>query len=153
MFPSSFSYVIIRYIAVCSNKQDEGHFIFYVNECNFSLKYHERKLENYQNGVRRANHLWFLTLSHTHSHFDLFIFFFRGFPGGASGKESVCQCRRHRRCRFNPWVRKIPWSRKWQLIPIFLPGKFHGQRSLIGYSQWSCQESDTTEWLSTQLYH
>ena len=152
MFPSSFSYVIIRYIAVCSNKQDEGHFIFYVNECNFSLKYHERKLENYQNGVRRANHLWFLTLSHTHSHFDLFIFFFRGFPGGASGKESVCQCRRHRRCRFNPWVRKIPWSRKWQLIPIFLPGKFHGQRSLVGYSLWGHKDMDITEHKHTFLF-
>ena len=36
-----------------------------------------------------------------------------GFPGGASGKESACQCRRHKRCRFNPWLRKILWSRKW----------------------------------------
>ena len=39
-------------------------------------------------------------------------------PRWLSGKESACQCRRHRRCRFNPWVRKIPWSRKWQLIPV-----------------------------------
>ena len=38
---------------------------------------------------------------------------------------------------FNPWVRKIPWGRKWQLIPVFLPGKSHGQRSLAGYSTWS----------------
>ena len=101
--------------------------------------------ENYQNGVRRANYLWFLTLNHTHGHFDLFIFFFRGFPGGASGKESVCQCRRYRRCRFNTWVRKIPWSRKWQLIPIFLPGKFHGQRSLVGHSLWGHKDMDITE--------
>ena len=35
-----------------------------------------------------------------------------GFPGGASGKESTCQCRRHKRRGFNPWVRKIPWKRK-----------------------------------------
>ena len=53
----------------------------------------------------------------------------RGFPGGAAGKESPCQSRR---CGFNPWVRKIPWRRKWQPTPIFLPGKFHGQRSLVG---------------------
>ena len=33
------------------------------------------------------------------------------FPGGASGKEPVCQCRRCKRCRFNPWVRKIPWRK------------------------------------------
>ena len=51
-----------------------------------------------------------------------------------SGKESACQCRR---CKFNPWVRKIPWRRKWQPTPVFLSGKFHEQRSLAGYSPWS----------------
>ena len=66
-------------------------------------------------------------------------------PGGASGKESACQCRRHRRHGFHPWVRKILWSRKWKLIPVFLPGKFHGQRSLLGYSPWGCKELDMTE--------
>ena len=54
----------------------------------------------------------------------------RGFPGGADHNESACQCRRHRRHRFNPWVRKIPWRRTWQPTPVFLPGKSHGQRSL-----------------------
>ena len=44
---------------------------------------------------------------------------------------------RHRRRRFDPWVRKIPWRRKWQPNPVFLPGKSHGQRSLAGYSPWS----------------
>ena len=53
-----------------------------------------------------------------------------------SGKESACQCRRH---GFNPWIRKIPWRRKWQPIPVFLLGKFHGQRSPVGYSPWSCK--------------
>ena len=65
--------------------------------------------------------------------------------GSTYGKESACQCRRHKRCGFNPWVRKIPWRRKWQPIPVFLPGKFHGQRNLVGYSPWSCKESDTTK--------
>ena len=46
---------------------------------------------------------------------------------------------------FDPWVRKIPWKRKWQPTPVFLPGKSHGQWSLVGYSQWSCKESDTIE--------
>ena len=46
--------------------------------------------------------------------------------------------------RFHPWVRKIPWRRKWQLTPVFLPGKFHRQRSLAGYSPWGCKESDMT---------
>ena len=43
------------------------------------------------------------------------------------------------------WVRKIPWRRKWQPIPVFLPGESHGQRSLAGYGPEDCQESDTTE--------
>ena len=41
-----------------------------------------------------------------------------------------------RRCWFDPWVGKIPWRRKWQPTPVFLPGKSHGQRSLVGYSPW-----------------
>ena len=44
------------------------------------------------------------------------------------------QCRSHRRRRFHPWVRKIPWRRKWQPTPRFLPGESHGQRSLVDYS-------------------
>ena len=42
-------------------------------------------------------------------------------------------------------VGKIHWRRKWQPIPVFLPGKFHGQRSLAGYSPWGHRESDTPE--------
>ena len=59
--------------------------------------------------------------------------FLMSFKGGATSKESACQCRRCRRHGFNPWVGKIPWSRKWQLIPGILPGKSHGQRSLMGH--------------------
>ena len=57
-----------------------------------------------------------------------------GFPGGASGTEPTCQCMRHKRRGFNPWVRKIPWRRAWQPTTAFLPGESHGQRSLVGYS-------------------
>ena len=46
------------------------------------------------------------------------------------------QCRRH---GFDPWVRKIPWKRKWQSNPIFLSGKSHGQKSLVGSSSWDCK--------------
>ena len=46
-----------------------------------------------------------------------------GPPKWLSGKESACQCRRHRRCRFGPWVRKMPWRRKWQPTRVFLPEK------------------------------
>ena len=66
-------------------------------------------------------------------------------PRWCGGKESACHCRRHKRCGFDPWVRKIPWSRKWQLTSVFLPGKFRGQRSLAGYSPWGCTELDRTE--------
>ena len=61
------------------------------------------------------------------------------FPGGTVGKESTCQCRRHKRCRFNPWDGKKPWRRKWKHTPVFLPGKFHRQRSLAVYSLWGSQ--------------
>ena len=57
-----------------------------------------------------------------------------GFPRWPSDKDSACQCRKHRRLRFSPWVRKIPWRRKWQHTPVFLPGKSHRQRNLVGYS-------------------
>ena len=67
------------------------------------------------------------------------------FLGWCSGQESACQCRRPRWHRFDPWVEKIPWRRKWQPAPVFLPGKSHRQRSLAGYSLWSCKDSDTTE--------
>ena len=63
-------------------------------------------------------------------------------------KESTCQ-RRCKKCGFDPWVRKIPRSRTWQLTPVFLPGKFHGQRNLAGYSPWGHKELDTTEWAHT----
>ena len=55
-----------------------------------------------------------------------------GFPRGANGKEHACQCRRRKRCRFDPGVRKIPWRRAWQPTPVFWPGESHRQRSLVG---------------------
>ena len=53
---------------------------------------------------------------------------------GAQWSRLTCQCRRQKRCRFEPWVQKIPWRRKRQPTPVFLPGKSQGQRSLGGYS-------------------
>ena len=58
-----------------------------------------------------------------------------GIPGGASGKEPACQCRRLKRQWFNPWVGKIPWRRAWQPTPVFLPRESHGQRRLAGRLQ------------------
>jgi len=59
---------------------------------------------------------------------------FSGFPGGASGKVPACQCMRHKRHGFKPYVGKIPWRRAWQPTLVYLPGESHGQRSLAGYS-------------------
>ena len=70
----------------------------------------------------------------------------RVFPDGARSKESTCQCRRLKGCGFNPWVRKIPWSRKWHLTPVFLPGKF--QRSLATVHGITKNQT----WLSTHTH-
>ena len=66
------------------------------------------------------------------SNIDYYIILI-GLPRWLSGKESACQCRSHRRCGFYPSVVKIPWRRKWQPTPIFLPEESHGHRSLVGY--------------------
>ena len=55
-----------------------------------------------------------------------------GFPGGTSGKELACQCRRPKTYRFHPWIGKIPQRRAWQPTPVLLPREFHGQRCLPG---------------------
>ena len=68
-----------------------------------------------------------------------------GLPRCASGKESISQCKRRRRRGFDPWVRKIPWSRKWHPTSVLLPGKSHGRRSLVGCGLWGRYESDTTK--------
>ena len=90
-----------------------------------------------------------------HSSYLVLYVINEGLPRWLNGKESACQFRRP---SFDHWVRKLPWSRKWQPTPLFLPGKFHGQRklrrrqwhptpillpgkshgrrSLVGYSPW-----------------
>ena len=65
-----------------------------------------------------------------------------GLPSSSDGKSIHLQCRLG---HINPWVGKIPWRRKWQLTPVFLPGEFHGQRSLAGYSPWGRKKLDMTE--------
>ena len=103
---------------------------------------------------------------------------FMGFPAGSDGKESACivgdlglipgsgrspgggygnplQCpwvslvaQTVKKSWFDPWFGKIPWRRAWQPTPVFLPGEFHGQRSLAGCNPWGHKESAMTEWLS-----
>ena len=75
----------------------------------------------------------------------------RGLPWWLSSKESAYQCRRCKRRGLDPWSGRISWRRKWQPTPVFLPGIFHWQRSLVGYSPWGQKEPDTTE--ATQHTH
>ena len=70
-------------------------------------------------------------------------------PRWRSGKKSACKCRTR---RFDSWIRKTPWRGKWQFALVFLPGKFHGQRRLAGYSPWGYKELDTTEHTRNILY-
>ena len=83
-------------------------------------------------GLQRVRHEWVTEHIHTHP-------LMWGFPSGAGGKEPTCQCRRCKRLVFDPWVGKIPRRRQWYPTPVFFPGKFHGQRSLMGYSPWGCR--------------
>ena len=64
-------------------------------------------------------------------------------------KYIYLQCRRP---EFDPWIRKIPWRRKWQSTPVFLHGKSYGQRTLAGYSPWGHKESKMTERLTLSLF-
>ena len=73
-----------------------------------------------------------------------------GFPGSSIGKESACQCRRH---GFDPWLGKIPWRRKWEPTPVFLPGKSHGQKSLVGYSPWGHKRVGHDLWTKPPPWH
>ena len=67
-----------------------------------------------------------------------------GHPWWSDGKV----CLQYWRPEFNPWVGKICWRRKWQPTPVFLPGKSHGWRSMVGYSPWGCKKLATTEQLT-----
>ena len=90
--------------------------------------------------------LWYKFLKE----FQLLVLqWYMGFPGGTSGEESTCQCRRHKRHGFHPWVEVIPWRRAWPPTPVFLPGdpilwNREGQRSLEGYGLLGCKESAHT---------
>ena len=76
-------------------------------------------------------------------------------PGGSAGKEPTCQSRRCKRCRFDPWVGKIPWRREWQPPPVFLPEELYRQRSLQatvhGVTKSQTQPNDLLSLLSVPI--
>ena len=75
-----------------------------------------------------------------------------GLPCWLSGQEFACQCRSHRRLKFYFWVWKILWRRKWKATPGFMPGKSHGQRSLVGYSPWVAKsQTQLSDWAHTLM--
>ena len=75
-----------------------------------------------------------------------------GLPRWHSRKWIHPKMQETKRCGFNLWVRNICWIRKWKPILLFLPGEFHGQRSLMGYSPWGCKEADITEHTHTHTH-
>ena len=100
----------------------------------------EKPRELQSMGLQRVEHDWLSnthTHTHTHTHPHSHIYA-QGLPGG---KESTCLIRK---LGFNPCVWKIPWIRKLQHTPVSLPGKPHGQWSLVGYSPWCCKDLDNT---------
>ena len=70
-------------------------------------------------------------------------------PGGSDSKASACNMGDPATI---PGLGRFPWRRKWKPTPVLLPGKFHGLRSLVGYSPWGCKESDTSEQLHIIFY-
>ena len=90
----------------------------------------------YHYATRKAPYVSLSSLNFVHLFFTDFLFLV-----WFIGKESMCQCRR---LGFNPWVGKNPWRREWQPTPVFLAGKFHGQRSLAGYRSRGPKSQDTT---------
>ena len=93
----------------------------------------------------RAQHWSYCILQST-------ISIMKGFSGGLVVKNLPAMqetCRRH---GFDPWVGKIPWRRKWQLAPVFLPRESHGQRSLAGYSPLGRKELDMSKQLRRQWH-
>ena len=97
----------------------------------------QRSLAGYRPQGQKESHM---TEATEHAHMAD-----QDFPSGASGKEPGCQFRGRKRPKFNPQVRKIPWRRAQQPAPVFLPGEFHRQGSLVGCSPQGCTLADTTE--------
>ena len=106
------------------------------NNVLWTQKQTRRSMEQNKEPRNTLTHLWAVSWQQRKE---------EGFSDNTGGKRLACQCRRHKRCGFYPGVGKFPWTRAWQPTPVFLPGEFHGQRSLVDYSLWSHKELGVTE--------
>ena len=107
------------------------------------------KLEKNKN-QKNKKHRWYKNTNHL----DLIIFVEHCIPRPPRwlGRERIClQCRRHRRCRFDLWVRKIPWRRKWQPTPVFLPEKIPWTEELGGLQSTGSQSIEH-EWVTKRTH-
>ena len=135
-----------RYLRKTSTTEDRGQ----------NQRSKESNLEKIET-VEREEHLKLLVSSEKsekdypcENFFKRCYYYIYGLPWWIRGKNLCLQCRRP---GFNPWVGKIPWRRKWQHTPVFLPGESHGLRSQVGYSLQGCKESDTTEQLHFHFHY
>ena len=129
-----------KFILFCSKKTPVGNFIRIAYYPTFYLFYRKWGMSLSFSWIP----LKCIMLPHLHKTTSIF-----GIPRGLSGKESTCQCRKH---RFDPWVEKIPWSRAWHPIPVFLPGESRGQRKLAGYSPQGHKSQTQLKWLITHAH-
>ena len=88
------------------------------------------KLEARDSSTIWSRDSYIILIQFIHGYFFFTFIILKVLPRWCNGKECTCQCRRRRTHRFDPRVGKIPWRRKWQLTPVCLPEKLHGQRSL-----------------------
>ena len=134
------SFLVLKYISYIQSQMSEYSSMCYIitlGSVQLDYKYGENK-ETHPYMERPRIYTTFTCLSYKQL-FEDSVFLTRhkanqGFPGGPSGKEPKYHCRRHKRWGFDPWVRKIPWRRAWQPSPVFLPGEYNRQWSLVGYS-------------------
>ena len=130
--------VIIRNRNV-NSKVIQGLKIFFQFYFLFSICFYKESI--FSKFAEFCNYHHYLILFIYYSFFFLMCAILKGLPRWLSDKESTYQCRR---CGFYPCVGKIPWRRKWQPTPGFLPGKSNGQRSQWGTLHGVAKESDTT---------
>ena len=111
---------------------------------NYSNNSHQIKYAQYRKIEKKDSYFF-----HSKLYLMLQSIFLYGLPWWLSGKETPWQCRK---CRLDPWVRKIPWRRNGNILQYSCLGKSNGQKSLVGYSSWGHTKSDMTRWLNNKYF-